>query len=47
MVQIIYGQYWKTEEDKTADERKEEIKLGTELLRYLVLAGITTGGGVA
>ena len=27
------------------DERKEKIKLRTELLRYLVLAGITTGGG--
>ncbi len=27
------------------DERKEEIKLKTELLRYLVLAGLTTGGG--
>lgn len=27
------------------DERKEKIKLETELLRYLVLAGLTTGGG--
>ena len=27
------------------DERKEKIKLGTELLRYLILAGLTTAGG--
>ena len=27
------------------DERKEEIKLETEFLRYFVLAGLTIGGG--
>ena len=27
------------------DERKEKIKLETELLRYFVFAGLATGGG--